>query len=406
MMRVVYSTCRLQSIGPGAVTAQVLIVCLAIAVSLSLAGCEPPREQSASNRPRHASTKQGMTELRGETMGTTYSIKLVAAGANDPHVVQKQVDQLLAEINQQMSTYLPSSELSRFNQAPADVWFDVSPETAHVVGQALRFYDETGGALDVTVGPLLRLWKFGPGGRRIGAQVAEPSPEAIADARELVGAALVEVRHDPPALKKHATGVEIDLSAIAKGYAVDAVTELLQGRGVSDCMVEIGGELRAAGRRGDGGAWRIGVEGPSSGARRLSMSVPLRDLAMATSGDYRNFRSSDGKLVSHVIDPRTGEPLPRRGMAVTVVAETCLEADALATSLLVLGPDEGYDWCKESSVAAMFQTLGPISSQTEQRATPAFEALLASDNAAGQSGEAGHLNDQRPAPAKGISSPD
>ncbi|MEM9353490.1 MAG: FAD:protein FMN transferase [Planctomycetota bacterium] len=302
-------------------------------------------------------------------MGTTYSVKHWSSEADVDHqALQAEIDLALREVNDQMSTYLESSEISRFNRSGAGEWFAVSTETVSVVDAALRLHGRTDGALDVTVGPLLTLWGFGPGAD---PAAEPPGDEELAAALALVGVDKIETRADPPALRKTVDGVEIDLSAIAKGYAVDLIAALVVEAGAGGVMAEIGGEVVALGTRADGEPWRIGVERPDPEKRTVAQVLPLRDLAMATSGDYRNYRGADGERYCHIVDPRTSRPLPYRGFSVTVLAQTCREADGLATALVVLGPAEGYDWCVKNGVAAMFLMSG-VGDGPEVRATPAF----------------------------------
>ncbi|NOZ39701.1 MAG: FAD:protein FMN transferase [Planctomycetes bacterium] len=307
-------------------------------------------------------------------MGTRYSIK---CWSDDPTIktetLQADVDKLLDEINQQMSTYRPESELSRFNAAPAGEWFAVSAETAFVTERALHFYRLTNGASDVTVGPLVKLWDFGPGRHSVGARVNAPSAELLAKTKSLTGGEHLEVRLDPPALYKTIDSLEVDLSSIAKGYAVDAVADLLAADGLVNYMIEIGGEVRAAGVRQDGKPWRIGTEAPDPKRRGIHRIIALQDQSLATSGDYRNFRVIDDNKVSHIINPKTGRPLPYRGWSVTLLAPTCLEADALATALLVMGEEVGYNWCKEHDVAALF--LIRRGKEIVEIATPKFQEM-------------------------------
>jgi thiamine biosynthesis lipoprotein len=310
--------------------------------------------------------------LRGPTMGTAYSIKYWQRPSPegrpdsiDPQDVAAKVTAALADVDRQMSTYRDDSELSRFNQSPAGDWFPVSHDTALVVQEAIRIHELTDGALDVTVGPLLTLWKFGPGGGNERQQYHAPSDDEIAAAQARTGVDKLSVRLDPPALRKQADALEVDLSAIAKGYGVDVLCDVLRAAGAEDYMVEIGGEVRTAGLRPDGLPWRIGVEHPQVAERGVSRIVPLRDLAMATSGDYRNFRHHDGRRYAHIIDPRSGRPIPFRGVSVTVLAPTCMEADALATALLVMSPETAYDWCETHRVAALFHGRQTAADQGE-----------------------------------------
>jgi len=317
------------------------------------------------------------TELSGATMGTRYSIK---CWSDDPAIdgttLRGAIDKLLEQINQQMSTYLPDSEISRFNAAPAGDWFAVSDATAFVTERALHYHHHTGGASDVTVGPLVKLWDFGPGRKPPGVPFETPSAELLAAAHAQVGGQHLQARRDPPALRKAIDVLQVDLSSIAKGFAVDAVSDLLKSRGLANYMVEVGGEVRAGGSRLDGKPWRIGIETPGVGQRAIHHVIALQDQALATSGDYRNFREIDGQKFSHIIDPRTGRPQPYRGWSVTLLTSTCLEADALATALLVMGEDQGYDWCVEHQIAALF--LIRQSNEVVEKATPRFLELAKS----------------------------
>lgn len=329
---------------------------------------------------------------QGPTMGTSYSIKLVApSNATISQAdLATQVDALLRRINDQMSTYVAESEVSRFNRTTAGEWFEVSPATAQVVQQALDIGKQSGNAYDITVGPLVRLWHFGPQsnkrqppGQRATEQLAPPAPEAIQATLQRVGAEHLQVRVNPPALRKTIDDLEIDLSSIAKGFAVDRIAAMLEDHAIGDYMVEIGGEVRTHGRRQDTRPWQIGIERPNAENRRVQRIVPLRDLAIATSGDYRIFFETDGQRYSHLLDPRTGRPVAHRLASVSVLAESCTQADALATTLLVLGPEEGFAWSLEHKVAAlfMFRRVGPEGNgEIVQQATPRFEQLTAGES--------------------------
>lgn len=363
---------------------------LHLALTLCLIGCDSPSNGSVpqASQPPAAAGANGAeapsesTEcaFRGPTMGTAYSVK---CWTREPaqltlEQLQSRVDELLAEINRQMSTYDPQSELSQFNRAGADEWFAVSPATAGVVAAAIELHERTEGALDVTIVPVLRMWHFGAGADQGPGEAHAPDAAALDEALQATGVAHLQARLDPPALRKDAAGLEVDLSAIAKGYGVDAVSDLLAECGYRNSMVEIGGEVRCRGQRFDGGPWRIGVESPATRERAITEAVPLSDMAMATSGDYRNYRRADGKLVTHIVDPRTGQALPFRGMSVSVLAPTCMEADALATALVVLGDERAYDWCEEHHVAALFQQRD-AGGQLERRATTAFQTATKAD---------------------------
>jgi thiamine biosynthesis lipoprotein len=300
--------------------------------------------------------------LRGATMGTTYHIKLASAPqAVDTERLHSDVESMLAEIDRQMSTYRPDSELSRFNRAPAGEWFPVSAATAEIVAAAQEISEKTGGALDVTVGPLVRLWHFGPpndaekGGK---PKFKPPAEELLSAARKKVGYENLNVKTDPPALKKETEELEVDLSSIAPGYAIDCLAQLLEDQGIRDYMVEIGGEVRAAGQRPDGTPWRVAVERPIAERREMHSAIPLINAAIATAGDYQKFFEYAGRRYSHIIDPATGRPIKHSLASVTVIAESCLAADGWDTPLLVLGPERGYECAEQHGVAALFISRG------------------------------------------------
>jgi thiamine biosynthesis lipoprotein len=303
----------------------------------------------------------------GPTMGTTYHVRFAASKSSpiDAQALQREVESLLAEIDRQMSTYRDDSELSRFNRASAGEWFAVSPATAEVVAAAQEISRKTRGPLDITVGPLVRLWNFGPKKTSMARSNFEPPSEAaIQSARKLVGYEKLEARIDPPALRKLTEGLEVDLSSIAPGYAVDQIGAMLSEQGITEYIVEIGGEIRAAGRRDDGKPWRVAIERPLLKRREMYAAVALEDAAISTAGDYRKFFEHDGKRYSHIIDPGTGRPVEHTLASVTVAADTCLEADGWDTALLVMGQDRGFDYAEKNGIAALFIVRG----ETDQAA--------------------------------------
>ncbi len=275
-----------------------------------------------------------VAELTGPTMGTTFSIKISpppkAALRDD---LQRQINQRLHDINAQMSTYQPDTDLMRFNLASTTDWHAVPQELVDLVERANAISQLSGGAYDVTVGPLVNLWGFGNAGRRD----TPPAHAEIADVLATVGFQKLHTRAAPPALKKDVAGLQVDLSSIAKGWAVDQIAELLNKAGMTDYLVEIGGEVVARGHKSDGSPWRIAVEKPLLEQRAVERVIALSDAAMATSGDYRNFFANGGKRYSHTIDPKTGETSRHRLASVTVFAENCTDADAWATALMALG---------------------------------------------------------------------
>ena len=294
--------------------------------------------------------------VSGDTMGTVYKVKV--SGPPDgltAERLQQEVDARLKYINDRMSTYLPESEISRFNRSKSDEWFEVSPETVAVLGEALEISEKTDGAFDVTVGPLVNLWSFGPEDRH----TEIPTDDEIEQAKARVGFRNVEIRPSPPALRKKQPNVYVDLSAIAKGFAVDEVARVLDALGVTRYMVEIGGEVRTRGRKQDGTPWRIGIEKPASTSRVLQHIVELENRSLATSGDYRNFFEKDGRRYSHTIDPRTGRPVEHNLASVSVISDNCTFADAMATALAVMGPDEAFRYATDNDVDVLLIIRGP-----------------------------------------------
>lgn len=338
-------------------------------LGLMLSACESNQSASVAGKCR----KQ---QIEGPTMGTSYHITICTRPDDviKKQELQQEVDRLLQEINQQMSTYIKTSELSRFNQAEPDQWIEVSPEVVTVVDAGLALSKESDGAFDMTVGPLVNLWHFGPDpGKK-----TLPAADKIEAARKKVGYHHIEVQHDPPALKKLIPEVYLDLSAIAKGYAVDMVAELIESHSIENYLVEIGGEMRARGHNDRGLPWNVGIEKPVSETRVVQSVVPLSNLSMATSGNYRNFFEVDGVIYSHTIDPRTGQPVKHTLASVTVVGETCMNCDATATGLMVLGPEEGYNWAKEREIAAYF--IVKTENGFQERYSPRWHQLLGEEN--------------------------
>lgn len=292
-----------------------------------------------------------LVQLSGSTMGTSYHVKLVGMPANlEKKSVNAQIQHTLDELNAQMSTYDSASELSRFNTTRSIDWVETSKDLAAVVRLARHVSELTGGAFDVTVAPLVDLWGFGPvdTGDRI------PSISEIDAALARTGYIHISARGQPPAIRKDLPDLHIDLSAIAKGFAVDRVTEVLESLDIANYLVEIGGELRGRGHNETGGHWRIGIEQPSSGNREVHTVITINDVGVATSGDYRNYFEKDGVRYSHTINPRTGRPITNRLASVTVIGYSTAEADALATGLMVLGPEDGYRLAEREGIAACF----------------------------------------------------
>jgi thiamine biosynthesis lipoprotein len=312
--------------------------------------------------------------LSGPTMGSTWTVRLLklpAAFSRDQ--VQIAVQAVLDRIENQMSTYRPDSDVSRFNQSRSTDWVSIPKEFAEVVDQARLVSEQTGGAFDVTVGPLVNLWGFGPT-HPAGAFGTLPSDAMIEEARRHVGYRLLDVRLNPPAIRKSDPQVYVDLSAIAKGYAAGLVGDRLEELGATDYLVLVGGEVRSRGLSHLGRPWHVGIETPTPGVRRVLYTVELKDLSLSTSGDYRNFFESGGHRYCHEIDPTTGRPTTRAPASVTVGHASNAYADAMATALMVLGPEEGYALAQKLDLAALFTIRGD--KQFEARSTRQFRKLL------------------------------
>jgi thiamine biosynthesis lipoprotein len=323
-------------------------------------------------RPTAPSDEQ--ITIGGNTMGGTWSVKLRRLPPDMASAeLQSRLQVRLISLEGAMTTYTHASPVTRFNECRGTDWFDVPRELADVVAAAQEVSQQTGGVFDVTVSPLVNLWGFGPESR--GVRKGEiPSDTAIAAARTHVGYAKLHVRANPPALRKDDPDLAIDLSAIGKGYAAGKLAADLDALNVSDYLIAVGGELRAKGSSApQHGGWPVGIEVPTPDTRRILQSIDLRDAGLSTSGDYRNFVDLAGRRYSHEIDPRTGRPVTGDLASVSVVHPDSACADAMATALFVLGPDEGYALATRLDVAALFVTRGHDAFAT--RATPAYRRL-------------------------------
>ncbi|MDP1571074.1 MAG: FAD:protein FMN transferase [Vicinamibacterales bacterium] len=314
-------------------------------------------------------------EFSGPTMGATFTVKVVTgpeglAGAPE---IDALIRADLERINVLMSTWDPASELSRFNQSPSLDPFPVAPETFEVFAWARTLEAMTGGALDVTVGPLLDAWGFGPAGPR------DLAPTDAEVARLLEGTGLRHVVLDAEArtVRKLRPDIVCEFSSLAPGYAADRLAALLVERGATDFLVDVGGEFRVRGFNDAGTPWQIAVERPTEQGRFIERMIPITDGAIATSGDYRNYHEVEGVRVAHILDPRTGRPIRHRLASVTVVDALGVRADGLSTALMVLGPDEGYALAESLDLAALFIVRAEGGDGFESRGTPRFEALAA-----------------------------
>ncbi len=309
-------------------------------------------------------------QLSGRTMGTSYHITVVDVPQGiERSKLQTLIDSELHQVNQAMSTYIDNSELMRFNRSPVGKVIPVSTPLAEVVEMSLDIYRRSNGAFEVTVGPLVNLWGFGP----------KPEPEwipsevDIARLQQIVGSDALKMTREPDTITRERP-VEIDLSAIAKGHGVDRVAQLLEQQGIRNYLVEIGGELRTLGVNPKGRLWRIGIEVPDSIGQTVQRPIDVSGKGVATSGDYRNYYERGGVRYAHSIDPRTGRPLKHRLASVTVVADTCTEADGLATALNVLGAQAGMALAERENLAVFM--LVKTDRGFEERYSTAFAPYL------------------------------
>jgi len=291
------------------------------------------------------STERARIALNGPTMGTRWSALLFADPGFDPGPVRSALQAAVDEVDGQMSTWKPDSDLMRLNAAPIGEWIAVPARLLEVLRLGLEIGRASGGAFDIGMGDAVMSWGFGP---------EAAAPDGIRTAM----AASRRPAHDVLEINgehvRKAAPIALDLNGIAKGYGVDRLAEILRNQGISDGLVGIDGEMRAMGLRPDGEAWTIAVEAPDAERRTPHSILALQDAAVATSGDYRHWVEVQGRRLSHTMDPRRGAPLIASPASITVVARSCAEADAWATALMVLGPVKGATLAKQSGLDALF----------------------------------------------------
>lgn len=286
-------------------------------------------------------------------MGTTWSARVAVPGRSHAAALQEGLQRELDQVVAEMSHWEPGSDLGRFNRAGACTWHALPDGFFHVLRFALGVARETGGACDPCAGVLVNLWGFGPSGRHDEAGFVPPSARDVATVRAGMAGRVVEL--DIPRQRAFQPGgVQLDLSAVAKGYGVDRLAQYLEGQGLQHYLVEVGGELRGAGCKPDGQPWWGALEEPLAPVPGTEIAVALHGLAVATSGDYRKYFMQDATRRPHTIDPRSGMPVANDVAAVTVVHERAMAADAWSTALTVLGPQEGLALAERKQLAARF----------------------------------------------------
>lgn len=319
------------------------MACLCWGMILITAGCD-------NNAPDALAKKLNSVAFQGQTMGSKYMVKISDLPTNNTVTeVNKGIANILADLHAKMTTYDHSSEVSRFNSSTTTDWFPVSGDVCIIVTEALRISKMSAGAFDITVGPLVNLWGFGPDAER----TEPPTTGDIQQAMQRVGYQHIQARCDEtPALRKDQANVAIDLSAIAHGYGADKVADYLDSLHIQDYLVDVAGELRGKGLSPRGQAWLIGVEKPVPGSQGdVVQVVMVKNAAVATSGTYRNFFAKDGIRYSHTIDPKTGRPITHNLVSATIVTQKAATADALATVISVLGFEAGFELAKKEGLA-------------------------------------------------------
>lgn len=311
-------------------------------------------------------------QLGGETMGTTWSAKFAITSGTDLAPIAGGIEAVLARVIDEMSPWEPGSHITRFNAAPSGTWHRLPDGFFKVLSAALHWAERSGGAYDPTLGAAVNLWGFGPDP----AHASVPDDASVERARKRGGWQRVKLDDETKSAFQPG-GLVLDLSSIAKGFAVDEVVRFLQGEGIANLLVEIGGELRGEGLKPDGTPWWIELERPRdarSAGRLPDTILALSGLSVATSGDERRYFDVAGRRYAHTLDPRTGAPVTHHLVSVTVAAEDCMSADAIATALTVLGPTDGPAFAGANRIAARFVRFDGL--RLTEEMSPAMAAML------------------------------
>ncbi len=330
---------------------------LVAVAALALVGCE--------------ADEGAMIDIGGPTMGTYYSVKVARPPEGvTTEQVQQSVASVLAQVVAEISTYDETSELSRLNRNPSTDWIPISADLHAVIEEGQRIAALTDGAFDVTIGPLVNLWGFGPEAR----PDSLPTEERIRAAKERVGWRKLELRASPPAARKTRGDLYIDLSALGEGVGADRVAAWLDAHGLHDYMVAVAGAIRAKGLNSRKQPWAIAIEQPTPDQRAVQRIIRVSDRSLSTSGDYRNFFEKNGKRYSHEIDPATGAPVDRKLGSVTVIGDSGMVVDGLATALMVLGDVRGPALAEAQGIAAYF--IVRDGEELRGFGSPAFQVYL------------------------------
>lgn len=335
---------------------------------LLLSACSDPSEPANREAP--------VTHLEGRIFGTFYRVSVTGELAPGPReTLHEAVRATLEGVDQSMSTYRDDSDLMRLNSHPPGDWVALPDAVIDVLNTAERLSERTDGAFDATIGGLVNLWSFGPEAR----PTEVPSDAAIEARLEQVGHEHLDLDPDNSRARRM-TDLFVDLSAIAKGEAVDRVTRLLEERGHPNHLVNIGGDLKARGRKAQNTPWRIGIEIPRDGPQSAHHVLPLSDMSLATSGDYRNYFEVDGRRYSHTIDPRDGRPVTHSLASASVFHPSNRLADALATAFMVMGVDATLDYARDHDIAVL--VIEHAQQRFRTRVSPALEQMLSEEDLA------------------------
>lgn len=314
-----------------------------------------------------------LVTISGLTMGTTYSIKLILDKSNsNKDKIRSGIEIILNDVNQTMSTYIPDSELSLLNQTIVSNWQTISDDLFEVIEHANSVSIATNGAFDVTVGPLVNLWGFGPDP----STQKIPEKSLLQEKKRHTGYEKILLDASSISIFKSDPNVYIDLSGIAKGFAVDKIALYLDKNNVQNYLVEIGGELIGKGENINQNAWQIGIEQAKAFERSVQRIISLNNMAMATSGDYRNYFEKDGVRYSHTIDPGTGKPINHNLASVTVIDKSTMHADAMATAFMVLGTEKTHILANKLGIAVY--TLSKTKKGFEEKYNDYFKPYLSS----------------------------
>lgn len=309
-----------------------------VAAFLLLVGCD-------------TDSKAQPTVLEGKTMGTFWRVSVVDVDAQRAKNLQQKIQTQLDADDQLMSTWKNDSALMRFNHSTSTAPWPVSEAMADIVSLSLRVGDKTEGAMDITIGPLVNLWGFGPDKQ----PVKTPEPSQIAAAKARTGLAHLTVinRAGEQFLQKDLPDLFVDLSTVGEGYAADHLARLMEQEGIARYLVSVGGALASRGLNAQGQPWRVAVQKPTDRENVAQAVVDINGHGISTSGSYRNYYELDGKRISHIIDPRTGRPIQHSLVSVTVIAPTALEADTWDTGLMVLGSEKAKEVVQREGLAVM-----------------------------------------------------